>query len=111
MIRSAKYSESASEPHITLTLDKVRWNPAYTDGGEADVILNPKVAWEKLTSGDLLVLLNPGDGFHQVPAAQLPALLKAELARAKEYNNGWLTPFSVYFIGDHPVALVEWYVP
>ena len=34
-----------------------------------------------------------------------------EVAAAKEAGDGWLTPFVVYFVGDTPVALVEWYVP
>lgn len=112
VIRSADYNQTAAGGlHLTLTLDKVRWNPAYTDGGDAEVVLNPKVSWEKLRAGDLLVLVNPGDGPHQVPSTDLPAMFKAELARSKEYNDGWTTPYSVYFIGSEPVALVEWYVP
>lgn len=107
VIRSASYRSG----RVVLSLDRVKWNPKYTDGGDADVVINSQVKWETISASDLLVLVNPGDGNHQVPIADFPQVVKAEVKHAKDFNDGWLTPYTVYYIGNRPVALVEWYVP
>jgi hypothetical protein len=109
VVRSASYNSSGMVTR--LSFDRVEHNPNFTDGGNEDIDLNPTVKWETLTAGDLLVLVNPGDGLHQVPMKDFPSFVKSEVAAAKEAGDGWLTPFVVYFIGDTPVALIEWYVP
>jgi hypothetical protein len=112
VIRSASYlRDGALNKNVTLSFDRVKWNPKFTDGGNEDIMLNPDVKWETVTSGDLLVLVMPGDGPHQMPIADLPAYLKAEAAQSKESGADWSTPFTVYCVGDRPVALVEWYMP
>lgn len=112
VIRSASYTaDGLWDKHVTLSLDRVEWNPKYTDGGNEDIFLNPHVKWETINAGDLLVLINPGDGNHQVPIADFPKFVQTDVKHAKRFNDGWLTPFTVYYIGNQPVALVEWYVP
>lgn len=106
-----RYATYDSNGKLSVSFDRVKWNPKWSDGSDVDILLNPQVKWETLTSGHLLVMVNPGDGAHQMPAADLPKYLKAEAARAKEYNDGWMTPFTVYYVGNKPVALVEWYMP
>ena len=111
-LRSASYTDGPSDRDVTLSLDRVEWNPKWSDGSDEDILLNPVVKWETIHSGDLLVLVNPGDGLHQVPIQTLPAYIRDGKAAAKEAGvDYWATPFTVYFIGDVPVALVEWYVP
>jgi hypothetical protein len=112
VIRTASYTTNGAwNKHVKLSLDRVEWNPKYTDGANEDPVINPHVKWETINAGDLLVLINPGDGNHQVPIADFPKVVQAEVKQAKDNNNGWLTPFIVYYIGNQPVALVEWYLP
>ncbi len=111
VIRDVSYSaDAASEHSVELTFDRVEWNPEYSDGGDQDIVLNPRVEWETLRSGDLLVLVNPGDGPHQVPMADFPTYVQIVADQSRQLD-GWITPFTVYYVGDEPVALIEWYVP
>ncbi len=112
IVRSAAYNpDGASTKTVTFSLDRLKWNPEWSDGSDVPIWLNPKLKWETVTSGDLLVLVMAGDGPHQLPVAELPTYLKAEAARAKEMGNDYWTPFTVYTVHGTPVALVEWYLP
>ncbi|MGC3994321.1 MAG: hypothetical protein QM779_09485 [Propionicimonas sp.] len=112
IVRSATYHpDGAASKAVTFSFDRLKWNPKWSDGRDVPIWLNPQVKWETVTSGDLLVLVMPGDGPHQLPVAQLPTYLKAEAARTKEMGQDYWTPFTVYTVEGKPVALVEWYLP
>lgn len=112
IVRSATYQpNSAWSKTVTFSFDRLKRNPKWSDGVDEPIWLNPQVKWETATSGDLLVLVMPGDGPHQLPVAQLPTYLRAEAARTKELGQDYWTPFTVYTINGKPVALVEWYLP
>ncbi len=109
LVKDAVYDEQA-RGGITVTLDRVKWNSKYSDGNEEDPILNPAVKWEKVRLGDVMVLVDPGNGFRRVEPADFPEYVKKSVEQAKQVD-GWLTPFTVYCVGNQPVALVERYIP
>jgi len=111
VIKTVTYNKTSGDsPGLTVTLDKVTWNSKYSDGNDEDPVLNPVVKWETVHLGDVLVLVDPGNGFHKLPLADFPEYVKTSVDQAKSMD-GFITPFSVYCVGDKPVALVEWYIP
>lgn len=112
IVRSATYDPDGGwSKKLTLSFDRVKRNPKWSDGADVPIWLNPKVEWETVTSGDLLVLVMAGDGPHQLPVDELPTYLKAEAAHTKEMGDDYWTPFTLYTAHGKPVALVEWYLP
>lgn len=110
VIKEASYDENSGG--LTVTLDKVTWNPKYSDGNGEDPILNPLVKWETVDLGDVVVLVDAANGFQHLMRADFPAFVKDDDARARSADGaGWRTPFKVWFVGNEPVALVEQYVP
>ena len=109
-IRKATYHESSGA--LTVTLDKVTWNPKYRDGNNEDPILNPLVKWETVDLGDVAVLVDAANGFQHLNRTDFPAFVRDDDRRARSDDGaGWRTPFNFWFIGNEPVALVERYVP
>ncbi|MCC6494908.1 MAG: hypothetical protein IT193_01475 [Propionibacteriaceae bacterium] len=109
LVKDVAYDEQ-SRGGITVTLDRVTWNPKYSDGNEEDPILNPVVKWEQVRLGDVMVLVDPGNGFRRVKLADFPEYVQNSVEQSKQVD-GWLTPFTVYCVGSQPVALVERYIP
>lgn len=107
LIKSASYRSGGKKAaSVKLTLDKVDWNPDYSEAANPiSPIRNTKVKWEQVSCGPLLVLAGADRGYTQVPLAQLPKYIAA--TRKASYQ----LPFTVYTVNGRPVALVEWYVP
>lgn len=110
VIKAASYNDNSDG--LTVTLDKVQWNPKYSDGNDEDPILNPLVKWETVELGDVTVLVDAANGFQHLNRTDFPGFVKDDDTKARSKDGaGWRTPFSVWFVGNEPVALVEQYVP
>lgn len=110
VVKEASYNENSGG--LTVTLDKVTWNPKYSDGNEEQAILNPIVKWETVDLGEVTVLIDAANGFQHLQRTDFPAFIKDDDTRARSPDGaGWRTPFGVWFVGKEPVALVEQYVP
>lgn len=107
IIKSASYRAGGKQASsVKLTIDKVEWNPDYSEAANPiSPIRNPKVKWEQLNCGAVLVLAGADRGYTQVPLSALPKYIAA--TRKASYQ----LPFTVYTVNGRPVALVEWYVP
>jgi hypothetical protein len=110
LIKNVTY-EDRGAGILTATLDRVTWNPKYTDSVDTpDPVLNPVVKWETVRFRDVMVLVDAGNGFRKVELSDFPDYVKKSVAQSTQ-ADGWMMPFSVYCVGNEPVALVEWYVP
>ena len=110
VIKEATYHENSGA--LTVTLDKVTWNPKYSDGNDEDPILNPVVKWETIKLGDVAVLVDAANGFQHLKRTDFPSFVRDDDTRARSKDGaGWRTPFNVLFVGNEPVALIEQYVP
>ena len=111
LIRHASFDPKArADGALTLTIDKVRWNDRYHDGGKAEPLLNPTQRWETIRIRAVAAIV--------VPRAVPQVLTTAEFV---DYVNGhaqgldaeyvYLPPFRFYYVGDRPVAIQEQYIP
>lgn len=110
IIRHASYDQAAlgADKCLTLSVDKVKWNPQYYDGvGTPDPIINPEVKWETIYRPEALVLV--------MDQARPRGIRLEEFVRyvneGGSGTDGFRMPFRFYFVGKTLVAVQEWYLP
>jgi len=90
VIKEATYHENSGA--LTVTLDKVTWNPKYSDGNDEDPILNPVVKWETIKLGDVAVLVDAANGFQHLKRTDFPSFVRDDDTRARSKDGaGWRT--------------------